>query len=93
MFSVTDPLQQSDVWMEEDFDSLAQKFSDKNECRVYTRNLANPLGQNLGSRRKGRSGSENLGDFYPNRSSAIHKHTAELMCICVHWVPDNKYSR
>lgn len=65
-FFLTDPLQESDIWMDEDFDSLARKFSDKDESPVYTRNLANPLGQNLSSNRKARGGSENLGDFYPD---------------------------
>ena len=65
-FLLTDPLQESDVWMEEDLESFARKFTDDSESHVYTRNLANPLGQNLSSGRKGRSSSENLGDFYPN---------------------------
>ena len=59
----SDPLAESDVWVEEDFNMLARVFSDKNESPVYTRDLTDPLGQ---SYRKVRAGSENLGDLFPN---------------------------
>lgn len=51
--------------MDEDFDTLTRVFSDKRESPVYTRDLTDPLGQSLASR-KVRAGSENLGDLYAN---------------------------
>lgn len=63
VFFPQDPLTESDVWVEEDFNMLARVFSDKTESPVYTRDLTDPLGQNS---RKVRAGSENLGDLYPN---------------------------
>ncbi len=61
-----DTLQESDVWMEEDYDSVARVFSDTAESPVYTRDLSDPLGQNIASTRKTRAGSENLGDLFQN---------------------------
>lgn len=61
--SILDPLAESDVWVEEDFNMLARVFSDKIESPVYTRDLTDPLGQNS---RKVRAASENLGDLFPN---------------------------
>ena len=60
-----DPLAESDVWVEEDFDTLARVFSDKTVSPVYTRDLRDPLGRSTVSR-KGRAGSETLGDLFPN---------------------------
>lgn len=61
------PMQESDVWIDEDFDSLTWKLSEKNTSPVYTRDLTHPLGANVVSSRKARGGSDNLGDFYPER--------------------------
>ena len=66
----TGPLEESAVWMEEDFNSLARVFSDKTESPVYTRDLTNPLGRDPGAK-KHRGGSENLGDLFPNGQSTL----------------------
>ena len=52
------------MWVDEDFDSLTWKISDKNESPVYTRDLTHPLGADIVSGRKARGGSENWGDLY-----------------------------
>lgn len=62
---LTDPLQESDVWMEEEFNFLS-RFSDTGAMPIYTRDLTDPVGQTPGVSRKVRAGSENLGELYPN---------------------------
>lgn len=66
---MVDPLQESSVWMDEDFDALARVFTDKTESPVYTRDLTDPLGHGRTSR-KIRAGSEKLGDLYLNSETA-----------------------
>lgn len=65
MLFLADPLEESDTWMEEDFDTLTRVFSNKRDSPIYTRDLGNPLGSSPTSR-KARGGSETLGDLYPD---------------------------
>lgn len=51
--------------MEENFDSFAHSFSDKIEAPVYTCDLSDPLGREIGAR-KIREGSDSLGDLFPD---------------------------
>lgn len=62
----SDPLVESDVWMEEDLDSLMHGFSTKTDSPVYTRKIVDPLGVSIESRNKQKLSNQELSELVPN---------------------------
>ena len=64
-----DPLEESDVWMEEDLATLTiHGHSKKPKSPVYTRKLVDPLGLSWDEGRGGRKKPlhDNLGEMFPH---------------------------
>ena len=87
--SFSDPLTESDVWMEEDLDSLTRGFSTKTDSPVYTRKITDPLGVSQHTKTKRKPSPGELEALVPNgRSTIITAQFSVVMlslsvCVCV----------